>query len=407
MQRLPDYWFQLQHNSSLSSDKAYPDELNALFKPENFRTAKDVISQWPGYQETPLKRLDGLAQELGIARLYYKDESQRFGLKSFKPLGGAYAVTQLLSRIIKEKTGQENIATIDIVEGKYAELISDITVTAATDGNHGRSVAWGARMCGCQCVVYIHENVTSSREQAIAALGAKVIRMSGTYDDSVRKAYDSARAPGWYIIQDTTDGDEVQTTLDVMHGYTLLASEASQQLSEQQPPTHIFLQAGVGGMAAAVCAYFWYQFNQQRPVTILVEPDTAACCYLSIMAGNPEIAQGDLDSIMAGLACGEISSLAWDVLKPGAHAAMMVKDEAAADCMRLLAEGRFGDVPIVAGESAVAGLVGLIALSQDTQLREELGLDKHSRVLVFGTEGDTDAEVYESIVGRKSEDIHV
>lgn len=406
-QQLPEYWFELAVNTSVSPACAYPDNLKSLFDQHHFDTARDVISRWPGYRPTPLKPLDGLARELGVGSLHYKDESQRFGLKSFKPLGGAYAVTQLLRRIIHDRTGEDDIKTTDIVNGSYAQVISDITVTAATDGNHGRSVAWGASMCGCNCVIYIHENVSVSREQAIADLGAVVKRLPGTYDDSVRQAYRSAQAPNWYIIQDTTDGDEVETTLDVMRGYTLLAAEALEQLADREPPTHIFLQAGVGGMAAAVLAYFWFQLGEKRPVTVLVEPDTAGCCYLSIKAGQLQVAPGSLDSIMAGLACGEVSSLAWEILQPGARAALITDDAAAGDCMRLLADGRFGDAPIVAGESAVAGLVGLIAVMQDSGAREQLNLNQESRVLVIGSEGDTDPETFQSIVGRTAEAIHV
>ncbi len=401
--KLPEYWFELALNASVTPAGAYPDELTSLFNQRQFDTARDVISRWPGYRPTPLKSLDGIARELGLAALLYKDESQRFGLKSFKPLGGAFAVTQLMRRIIRNRTGEENVETADIVNGRYAQQLSDITVTAATDGNHGRSVAWGASMCGCNCVIFVHENVSVSRERAIADLGADVRRLPGHYDDSVRQAYLGAQVPNWHIIQDTTDGDEVETTLDVMHGYTLMAAEVLDQLAGDEPPTHVFLQAGVGGMAAAVLAHFWFRLGERRPVTILVEPDNAACCYLSIGAGRREIASGSLDSIMAGLACGEVSSLAWDVLLPGAHAAMITDDDSASDCMRLLADSRFGDAPVVAGESAVAGLVGLIAVMQDQGAREQLELNRDSRVLVIGTEGDTDPEIYESIVGRSAE----
>lgn len=402
--RLPDYPFELTLNATVAPAADYPDSLRQWFDRQHFDTAREVISQWPAYSPSPLHSLTGLARALEVESLYYKDESQRFGLGSFKPLGGAYAVTRLLTRLIRQRSG-ETVDAGDLLLGRYADLVSNITVTAATDGNHGRSVAWGARQCGCNCVIYIHQHVSSQREQAIQSLGAEVIRLPGTYDDSVRQAYQSAKAPDWYIIQDTTDGDEIETTMDVMHGYTLLADEALQQIPQQQWPTHIFLQAGVGGMAAAVLACFWDRMGEQRPIAILTEPGSAACCFLSMQAGQPQIAPGELETIMAGLACGEISSLAWEVLKIGAHAALAIDDRSAADCMRLLAECRYDDRPIVAGESAVAGLVGLIAVMQDATAREQLGLDQHSRVLVFGTEGATDPEMYRSIVGKSAEEV--
>lgn len=401
---LPDYPFELALNASVAAAADYPESLKQWFDREHFDTAREVISKWPAYQCSPLHSLTGLAGAIGVERVYYKDESQRFGLGSFKPLGGAYAVTRLLTRIIRERSG-ETVDAGELLQGRYAEQVSNITVTAATDGNHGRSVAWGAKQCGCNCVIYIHQHVSSQREQAIQALGAEVIRLQGTYDDSVRQAYQSAKAPDWYIIQDTTDGDEIETTLDVMHGYTLLADEALQQIPPDQLPTHIFLQAGVGGMAAAVLACFWNRLGKQRPIAILTEPSRAACCYLSMQAGQPQVAPGELDTIMAGLACGEVSTLAWDVLKIGAHAALAIDDQSAADCMRLLAEGRYGDAPIVAGESAVAGLVGLLAVMQDSSARDQLGLDSQSRVLVFGTEGATDPELYQRIVGKSAEEV--
>ncbi len=399
---LPHYPVQLTLNAALDSPAAYPEFLSQYFCPEEFANAREVISRWPGYQVSPLVALPGLASAAGIKTLHYKDESQRFGLASFKPLGGAYAVTRLMTRIIKQRTS-EPVDAGKLLGGGYASLIRDITVTAATDGNHGRSVAWGAQRCGCQSVIYIHQHVSPQREQAIRDLGAQVIRIKGHYDDSVRVAYQSAQAPDWYIIQDTTDGTETETTLDVMRGYTLLADEAIQQMSE--PPTHLFLQAGVGGMAAAVLARYWYELGEQRPVTILCEPRTAACCYLSLQAGRPVVAPGSLETMMAGLACGEVSSLAWDVLETGANAAVMLDDDSVPNCMKMMADSPFGDPHLVAGESAVAGVIGLIGLAQNEQARKQLCLDHNSRVLVFGTEGATDPELYLQIVGKTAAEV--
>ncbi|MCB1755299.1 MAG: diaminopropionate ammonia-lyase [Gammaproteobacteria bacterium] len=404
--KLPEYWFELIMNPAVQQASTYPTELTQLFNTSSHNKAREIISSWPDYAPTPLRDLKGLAGLLGVSSIHYKDESERFGLGSFKPLGGAYAVARLLMRTIEAVSGSSDVQTRDIFNGRYASIVSDITVTSATDGNHGRSVAWGARRAGCKSVIYIHETVSTQREQAIARLGAEVRRVKGTYDDAVRAAKQTAREQGWHVIQDTTEGEDLETTLDIMQGYTLLASESIEQLPYRSAPTHVFVQAGVGGMAAAVLAHFWQRYGAERPRTILVEPDTAACCFLSIAAGQPTVAPGALDSIMAGLACGEVSSLAWQVLQPGAFAAIQVNDRDAADCMRLLADNRYGDGSLVAGESAVAGLAALIATAQDAEARRQLGLDEQSRVLLFGTEGATDPDAYEQIVGRKAEDVH-
>jgi len=289
---------------------------------------------------------------------------------------------------------------VEILDGVYSEIIANVTVTAATDGNHGRSVAWGAQMLGCRCVIYINEAVTEAREKAIAAYGAEVRRHPGSYDDAVRETFAVAQRENWHVIPDTSDGVIVDAPRDVTQGYGVLAAEAIEQLPGDEPPTHLFLQAGVGGMAAAVCAEFWQAFGPDRPVTVLVEPEQAACWLESLSNGRPVAVTGEIDSFMGGLACGEISDLAWEILQPGAHAAMTMNDASARATMQLLAAGVDGDPPMVGGESGVAGLGGLITVARDTDARNALGLDKNSRVMVVGSEGATDEAVYESVVGQ-------
>ncbi len=369
----------------------------------NLAQAKTVITAWPGYAPTPLVELAGIAEFVGINSLYYKDEGQRFDLKSFKPLGGAYAVARLLLRELQAKAAVSELCIHDLLAGTYRHHCAEMTVTAATDGNHGRSVAWGARMFGCRCVIFINAAVSSGREQAIASLGAEVRRNPGSYDDAVRAAGETAAAQNWHVIADTSDNLEDLATIDVMQGYALMAAEAIEQLPYTLAPTHLFLQAGVGGMAAATCGQFWQVFGDERPKTILVEPDNAACWLESLKAGEPVALSGELDSLMGGLACGEVSRPAWAILKTAVDAAMKLPDEAAAETMRVLAEGRYGDAPLVAGESGVAGLAGLLAVAADSPLRKRLGLDAHSRVLVFGTEGATDPQTYREIVGHTPE----
>ncbi|SPK70109.1 Diaminopropionate ammonia-lyase (plasmid) [Cupriavidus taiwanensis] len=370
-----------------------------------FVRAAAQIRRWPGYAPTPLVALDGLARAAGVAQILYKDEGDRFGLGSFKALGGAYAVSRLLLREIGNRRGVSDVSVDDLLSGRYADVVQDITVTCATDGNHGRSVAWGAQRFGCQCVIYIHATVSEGRKAAIEQYGAQVIRTAGNYDDSVRQAAEDAARLGRFVVSDTSYEGYMEVPKDVMQGYAVMADEALRQLPDGQLPTHVFLQGGVGGLAAAVCAHFWEVLGDKRPRFIVVEPEKAACLYESARAGKPVAVHGDLDTVMAGLACGEVSLLAWEVLHPGAHAFLTIDDASALESVRLLADGAYGDAPIVAGESAVAGLAGCLGAMADPATREQLGLTEASRVLVFGSEGATDVALYQRIVGRLPEDV--
>ncbi len=366
-----------------------------------FAEAKREITSWPGYAATPLRCLKKLAVRAGVGEIAYKDEAGRFGLGSFKAIGGAYAVCKLLRNRVQQQTGL-SVSSADLTSARYANLTQSITVTCATDGNHGRAVAWGAQTFGCHCVIYVHQTVSEGRCHAIAKYGAEVRRVAGTYDDAVRRAASDAATYGWFVVSDTSYEGYTDVPRDVMQGYSLMADEA---LAEGAPYSHVFVQGGVGGLAASQCAYFWERLGSARPRFIVVEPNKADCLYRSAVAGKPVIAPGTLDTIMAGLACGEVSLLAWQILQVGADDFMTITDEAAIDCMRLLAEGRFGDPPIVAGESAVAGLAGLLIASADPKLRQRLELGSDSRILVFGTEGATDPDLYTRLVGRSPEQV--
>ncbi len=393
----------LNHRADRASP--YGPPMTSVLSRHEFTIARDTISAWPGYAPTPLIGLPGIADRAGIAQVHYKDESGRFGLGSFKALGGAYAVARLLCREVGRRTGSPEIGVADILAGRYGDMISDITVCCATDGNHGRSVAWGAQTFGCRCVIFIHATVSDGRKEAIESFGARVVRTAGNYDDSVREAQENADREGWFVVSDTSYEGYREIPKDVMQGYTLMAQEAIDQLPYTDPPTHLFLQTGVGGMAAAVCAQFWQHYGPPRPLTVLADPRNSECWYESIRHGRPTAVHGDLDTIMAGLACGEISHLAWDILERGADAVAVVDDDQAADSMRLLADRRYGDPAVVAGESAVAGLAALLTAAGDPQARQALGLDAGSRVVLFGTEGDTDPDVYRAIVGRSADDV--
>jgi diaminopropionate ammonia-lyase len=346
-----------------------------------FRRARAEITSWPGYAPTPLHRL----AMPGVAGVWWKDESQRFGLRSFKALGGAYAVQKLLAQELARRETAPNANAAALESGQYAHATDQITVTCATDGNHGRSVAWGAKRFGCRCVIFVHENVSQGRRDAIAAFGAELREVPGNYDDSVRAAQHAADENGWFVISDTSYPGYTEPPRDVMQGYRVMAEEALFQMPA--PPSHVFVPGGVGGVAAAVSV----QLRKQAPGAklVVVEPEAAACLFASAEAGAPTAVTGDLDTIMAGLACGEPSLLAWQELERGAFAFMAVPDSAVPAAMRALkARG------VEAGESAVAGWIALESLLAAPEDAARLGLGPDSRVLAFGTEGATDPELY-------------
>lgn len=360
-----------------------------------FRRAMQEISSWPGYDVTPLVPLPDVAQAARVAAVHYKDEGGRFGLGSFKALGGAFAVERLLVAELARR-GVANAATAaELVEGTFREETAKVTVTCATDGNHGRSVAWGAQRFGARCVIFVHPGVSQGRRAAIAKYGAEVREVPGTYDDSVREAERIAKEKGWHVVSDTSYPGYTDVPRDVMQGYRVMAEEAATQLAEA--PTHVFIQGGVGGVAAAVAAQMRARFGN-RPKVIVVEPEKAACLLASAEAGQPTTIEGELDTLMAGLACGEVSLLAWQELERSAYAFMSVPDDSAVACMKALANRA---PPVTAGESAVAGLAGLLLAAREPFARVALGLEADSRVLLFGTEGATDPAVYERLVGKK------
>ena len=375
-------------NQNVDRERTYGDTERSVVSLSEYERAKTEIERWDGYCPSQLYSLATIAEELGVQKVFVKDESTRFGLASFKALGGSYAVSKVLER-----------GSARDVDAK------SVTVVCATDGNHGRSVAWGAQKFGCNCVIYVPAHVTERRAQEIASFGAKVVRLEGNYDEAVERAADDADANGWEVVSDTSYEGYQEIPSWVMQGYTLMVEEAFSQLPEFEWPTHIFIQGGVGGLAAAVCGHLWESYGSDRAIITVVEPVEADCLYQSAIAGVPASASGSLETIMGGLSCGEVSSLAWKILSPGIDAFMTVSDDRVPPWMRRLAEGRGDDSPIVAGESGVTGLIGLEAVSQDGELREKLQLCDTSRVLVFSTEGATDPETYKDIVGQDFESI--
>lgn len=358
-----------------------------------FRRAKAEITGWEGYAPTPLRDLPDLARSAGLGTLRLKDEATRFGLGSFKALGGAYAVANLLTADLARLGVARAAGSAQLSDGSLTHATRDIVVTCATDGNHGRSVAWGARRFHCRCVIFVHETVSQGRVDAIAHYGAEIRRVPGNYDDAVRAAAAAAHENGWFVVSDTSWPGYTETPRDVMQGYRLMADEAADQWIGP-PPTHVFIQGGVGGAAAAVSIQMRARFNP-APLLVVVEPDRAACLLASARAGTPTTVPGDLDTLMAGLACGEPSLLAWQELERGADAFMAIPDQSAVDCMRLLA--RAG---IEAGESGVAGLAGCLLAAASPSAASLLGINQTSRVLLFSTEGATDPVLYRQLVAE-------
>jgi diaminopropionate ammonia-lyase len=309
-------------------------------------------------------------------------------LNSFKALGGAYGVQRVLAR---ETNGPTDV--------------SRLVVTCATAGNHGRSVAWGAEMFGCRCAVYVPAVASPARVAAIAAHGAAVSRLPCNYDEAVRRCDHDARRQGRFVVSDTSYPGYLQVPRDVMQGYSVMVAEILEQLPHGDPPSHVFVQGGVGGLAAAVCANLWETWGDERPRTVVVEPDSADCLFRSAMAGRPTPVPGDYDTIMAGLAAGEVSLLAWKILEHGADWFMTIPDAAAEAAMRILADGAAGDRPIVAGESGAAGLAGALAALHEPKARRQLRLRSDSMLLIIGTEGATDPQSYSRIVGRAPDSV--
>lgn len=399
--------YDLLENARVSDAEFPPADCADVLSPQDCAIASAEIQTWPGYRSTPLRSLPGMARAAGVGELLYKDESGRFGLGSFKALGGAYAVFRYLVRELAARGVPLPVSVPELMAGKHAQIVSNLTVACATDGNHGRSVAWGAKVLGCACVVFIHARVSDARQAAIASYGARVVRIAGNYDDSVERAADDAHRYGWQVVSDTSYPGYTKVPREVMSGYTVMLDETIGALAAAAPPTHAFVQGGVGGLAAAVCMPLWWKYGSSRPRIIIVEPENAACLQASAAAGRQVHIDGSLDTVMAGLSCGEPSLIAWPLLAAGTHYFMRLSDDAALASMRRLAAGEHGDTPVVGGESGVAGLAGLLAVCNDGETARRLRLDERARVLVFGTEGDTDAELYTRIVGESGDQVRV
>lgn len=381
----------------------------------------DVLDAIFDYEPTPLVSLSAVARRLGVASVQIKDEGRRLGLRSFKALGGAYAVLQLvreaasrqlqrsiaLSELPRPASGSLALPPSGAVDAPGAadvrQVASGLVFACATDGNHGQSVAAGARLVGAQAIVFVHEGVSAARVAAIARFGARIEVVRGTYDDAVAESMLQCERKGWTLLSDTSWAGYEDIPARVMQGYTLIAHEVVAQV--QAPPSHVFLQAGVGGFAAALAASLSCAYASAPPSIVVVEPDRAACLLASAEAGRlVKIAAGP-STLMSMLECYEPSLAAWNILEPLAAAFMTVDEADAVEAMKLLAYPSGPDPAIVAGESGAAGLAGLLAACRDPQARATLGLDASSRVLLVNTESATDAASYAREVGASPEQV--
>jgi diaminopropionate ammonia-lyase len=358
-------------NKNYSFDKV--KILKSISK-DDIDDAYNTISKWEGYSPTPLLSLNKLSKELNLKNIFYKDENKRFDLKSFKALGGAYAV---------EKVTKGN---------------KDIVVATATAGNHGRSVAWGARRLGLKCKIFISEFVSEARGQAMSDLGADVVKVKGNYEQSLIECIKQSTDNNWQIVQDVAWKDYMVVPKYTMAGYSVMMKEIIDQINNEKI-THIILQAGVGGMAGAMVAGI-ARYLDNVPVTIVVEPDSAACVLESIKTGKIEKIDIKRESLMGGMSCGEVSLVPWEILKNSVKHCISLPDDDIAKTMRLLGNSTFSEHQIIAGENSAPGVISLIASYEDQIIKQKLQLDENSNILIIGCEGDTDKEMYQKLISQ-------
>ncbi len=363
--------------TEFTNNKNYSFSKNLILKAlpvEEIDNAYTSISKWEGYLPTPLISLNKLSNELNLNKIFYKDEHERFNLKSFKALGGAYAI---------EKVTKGN---------------KDIVVATATAGNHGRSVAWGAKRLGLKCKIFISEFVSDERGDAMSKLGADVIKVKGNYEKSLIECIRQSTKNNWQIVQDVAWKDYMIVPKYTMAGYTVMMKEIADQINNEKI-SHIILQAGVGGMAAAMVAGI-ARYLEYIPTIIIVEPDSAACVMESIKTGKIEKIDIKRESLMGGMSCGEVSLVPWEILKNSVKHCISLPDDDIAKTMKLLGNSSFSDEKIIAGENSAPGVIGLITCCDDEKIRDNLKLNEKSNILVFGCEGDTDQKMYQKLISQ-------
>ena len=394
----PITWVANPRARAISSSPA----VESLFPADVFAQTQHFHRQIPGYRPSPLRNLSNLAAMLGVGGIWVKDESMRLDLNSFKVLGGSFAIYEF----IKSKLGleDEDLTFEELVSEATRAKLGDLTFATATDGNHGRGVAWGASKLNCKAVIYVHKDTAIARIRAIESYGAEVRVIEGNYDVAVHQASVDAEANGWQVISDTSWPGYTDIPKWVMQGYTTLLSETQEQLAGTGiiKPTHVFVQAGVGSLAAATSGFYSSRFGADRPTIVVVEPTEAQCLLESakIGDGEPHSVDGDLQTIMAGLACGEPNPIAWDVLWDTVDAFAACPDYVAAKGMRVYAIPLAGDPFIVSGESGAVTLGTLMFLAEFPQyreLKESIGLGPDSQILLINSEGNTDPDYFRHV----------
>jgi len=350
------------------------DILNVLSK-NDIDEAYNIISRWDNYSPTPLISLNKLSEKLGLNKIFYKDESKRFHLKSFKALGGAYAV---------EKVTKGN---------------KEVVVSTATAGNHGRSVAWGSKKLGLKCKIFISEYVSEFRAEVMRSFGADVIRVKGNYDNSLKECIKQSKQNNWQIVQDVAWQDYKLVPKLTMAGYSVMMKEISEQINNQQI-SHIILQAGVGGMAAAMVAGI-ARYLDHIPKIIIVEPESAACVLESIKVGKIEKISIKKESLMGGMSCDEVSLVPWEILKNSVSYCVTVSDDCISKTVKFLANSEFSDEKIIGGECSTPGIISLVGLCNDVEIKKKININEDSNVLLFGCEGDADEELYKRLLKQE------
>lgn len=376
---------------------AREDEFLGVAAPE---LVLEFLRSCPAYKPTPLRSLPALAKSLVVGQVWYKDEAFRLGLNSFKALGGGFAVMELVRRQAEASLGR-TVTPSQVFDADVRAVACGMTVTCASDGNHGRSVAAGANLVGAQSVIFLHDGVSAARVERITELGAKIVRVSGTYDESVEQSRMEAKRCGWIPVPDTADTVEEEAPALIMRGYTVLVDELllQHQALAGAAITHVFVQAGVGGLAASVVAHLHARLGDCAPISVVVEPVRADCLLQSCVQGEATEIQHVGSTVYSMLECLRPSQPAWEILSRHADFFLSVADPYAQTAMRLLAFAKDGDPAVVAGESGAAGLAGLLRTIEEPEWAEKIAISPTSNILLIGTEGATDPEIYRQLVG--------
>lgn len=369
----------------------YSHDAQRVLSSQEFDRALQFVRQLPEYNPTPLVEIKEIAAECHVGAVSIKDEGQRLPTRSFKVLGPPYALArQLLSKLNLAAETDSRVAT-DLIQGRLTDMVSDATTVAATSGNHGRALAWAAQQFGCQCRIYMPAATGAAREAEIKRFGATTVRVPGTYDAAVDRAKSDADRHGYALIGDGAlpDSDNLR---HILHGYSVLGDEIAAATSVA-PPTHVFVPAGSGTLAAAVTARLWMKFSAGRPKVVVVQPHSADAAYQSVVSGKRTPARGNLQSVMDGLAVGEISAMAWDVLRNGAFACTTISDDDAIHTLQRFAK----DGSLSIGETGIAAVAAFLLAANDAATREQLRINADSRAILIATEGVTDRTIYERL----------